>query len=240
VTRAHDAGSRAVVVDVWRFALDTAPTELERLRRTLSADELRRAATFRFACGAERFVAGRGLLRRVLGRLAGQDPAALEIAYGAFGKPHLAGEPSLRFNLAHSDDVALLAVADGADVGIDVEAVAPGRDCLAIARDFFCARELRELVALPTADRAAAFLRCWTRKEAYVKALGDGLQAPLDDFAVSLRPAEPARIVWSRRDAEVLRWTLDDISQVAGDATAAVCVMGGQVRVRTHDGVEPA
>lgn len=229
-------GCESVTLEVWRFSLEVAPRALADLRTTLSDDERERAARFRFRRDAERFVSGRGQLRRILAGLLGEESATLRFAYGGSGKPSVQGQPDLGFNLAHSHTLALLAVARGTDVGVDVESGPPPQSaCEEIAPSFFAPEEAHTLMALPAAQRDAAFLRCWTRKEAYVKALGDGLQIPLQDFAVSLAPEEPARLRWCRRAGERERWTLLDLSHCFEGASAAACVGRPVSRVCLHE-----
>jgi 4'-phosphopantetheinyl transferase len=141
-------------------------------------------------------------------------------------------ETDLAFNLAHSERRAVYAFATGCELGVDVEAVRPVNDAEGIVRRFFSPAECAEWRALARAERDAAFFRCWTRKEAYIKALGDGLMLPLDGFQVSLRPGEPARLIRARGDAEAARrWTLVALTPGAGYAGAlALAESGRQVR----------
>jgi 4'-phosphopantetheinyl transferase len=215
---------QAVDVALWPLELDQPRGELAALRGLLSADELRRAGRYRFSRDASRFVAGRGQLRRILGGLAGLEPASLRVVEGPYGKPALLDDPELEFNLAHADGVGLLATGRGGALGVDVELPRPGFGTDDIARQFFCPEELSELLALGEAEREAAFLRCWTRKEAFVKALGDGLQVPLDAFAVTLGPDVPAELRWCMIEREAGRWEILDVSHVCPAATAALCV----------------
>lgn len=229
------AARNRVALDVWSFGLDPPDGVLTDLSEALSGDELERAESFRFRRDAERFAAGRGRLRRILAGLLDNDPAALRFTYGPAGKPALKGYPKLGFNLAHSGGLALLAVAEGATVGVDVELSPPDRGaCEEISPAYFSAEEVESLAALGGAQREAAFLRCWTRKEAYVKALGDGLQVPLDGFSVSLGPGEPARLRSCRKAGEVERWTLADLSCMTAGATAAVCLDRPILTTRLH------
>jgi len=172
----------------------------------------------------------------------GRDPASLRFAYGEFGKPSLQSEPSVlqdepsvRFNLSHSGELGLLAVAEHAELGVDIESNHARERGEQIARRFFAALEVEALMALPVGERDAGFLRCWTRKEAYVKALGGGLQTPLDGFAVTLGSDEPARLRWCSDPGELQRWTLVDLSDVHDDVTAAACVEAAAARVRVHE-----
>ncbi len=159
-----------------------------------------------------RFVVGRGLLRTLLGRYVGVPGEALELAYGDHGKPFLV-QAGPRFNLSHSGGVALFAFSSSADVGVDVELADRCVDPLKIAGRFFSPAEVGTLRSLPEALRRGAFLTCWTRKEAFIKARGDGLSLPLDSFDVTLAPSEPAaltRTAWSA--AEPAEWELADLS----------------------------
>ena len=153
----------------------------------------------------------------------------LRFAYGPHGKPELAApfdRAGLTFNLAHSSDLALVAVTLGATIGADIERLRPVHDLDGVAEQTFSDRERRTLLALPACDRARAFFRCWTRKEAFVKALGDGLSYPLDSFSVSLRDGDPPRLENIDGDADIaLAWTILDLEPASGYA-AAVAVAG--------------
>jgi 4'-phosphopantetheinyl transferase len=199
---------------------------VDRFFRTLSPDEVERAERFRFERHRRRFVVGRGVLRALLGRYLGVEPARISFGYGARGKPHLSGALSgtgVRFNLAHSHEMALYVVTRGRDVGIDLEHVRPMPDAEDIGARFFSPHEHEILCALPPGQRLGAFFDCWTRKEAYIKATGDGLARPLDEFDVSLAPGEPARLLRVAEDpAEVDRWSLQALSPDAGYAAALV------------------
>jgi 4'-phosphopantetheinyl transferase len=216
------AGRVEVVVS--SFPLDLPAAELARLEAMLSPDERARAARYRHHRDAIRFVAARGGLRERLGALLGSSPSAIRFGYGDHGKPSLPDAPELSFNLAHTDGLALLATTARAALGIDVEALDAGFGGQEIARQFFSSGEVAALLALEPEERDAAFLRCWTRKEAYIKAVGDGLYMPLDAFAVAFGPGEPARLTWCRDAGEVQRWSLHDVSDMVPGYVAAVAV----------------
>lgn len=186
---------------VFSASLDVSQARHRRLRESLSGDERARAERFVFEVHRRRFAAARGLLREVLGRELRIEPAAVRFDYGPRGKPALARdlEAGLRFNVSHAQQRALVAVARGLEVGVDIEAVREGIDHTAIAKRFFSRAECDALLALPEPARADAFFTIWTRKEAYVKLLGGGLLIPLDSFDVSL--GEPARLVRSQETA---------------------------------------
>lgn len=163
-------------VHVWKARLDLDPEELSRLAQTLSTDEQARAARYRFEVHRRRFIAARGCLRRLLAQYLGCQAAAVRFRYGPSGKPAVVSEADLRFNVSHSDDVALYAFAQGREVGIDVERIREARGWERIAGRYFTPGECALLDAVPPALRAAAFFQLWTRKEAYLKARGEGLR----------------------------------------------------------------
>ncbi|HMN30338.1 MAG TPA: 4'-phosphopantetheinyl transferase superfamily protein, partial [Caldilineaceae bacterium] len=159
-------------VHIWSITLDGAPAFLRQLQQTLSADEQERARRFQFAWLRRRFVVARGMLRTLLGCYLEQAPTAVHLVYNQYGKPALGdgeGEESLRFNLSHSGDLALLAFTRQAELGIDLEWIHPDIDYAEIAQRFFSPLEWAALCAVPAPQQLAAFYRCWTRKEAYIK-----------------------------------------------------------------------
>src|ERR1041384_7387282 len=160
-------------VHVWRLALDQPESVLTEFRRALDADEIERAGRFHFEKHQRHFVAGRGGLRYVLSRYLDVKPEELRFSYGAFGKPALIGE-ELRFNMSHSHGLALFAVSGDRELGVDVEHVRADFASEDIARRFFSTVEVAAFNALPKEEQVAAFFRCWTRKEAYIKAIGRG------------------------------------------------------------------
>ena len=183
-------------IHVWQAALDANGQNLGQLESTLSPEEKARADRFHFAKDRNRFLVARGLLRKLLGRYLHQAPADLEFSYEEYGKPFLSGRdaPSaLCFNLSHSSGLIVYAFAKGRNLGIDVEHVHPESAGEDIAKRYFSAREVSDLQALPPEARVEGFFHCWTRKEAYLKATGMGLQIPLDSFSVSLLPGQPAQ-----------------------------------------------
>jgi len=176
----------------------------------LSADEIARADRFVTGTLRSHFAVGRGLTRVILASYTGVAPAEIAFAYGPQGKPSLAHpESRLRFNISHSHGVALFAVTIDRDVGVDVERVRPDISFEAIAEDFFSPEERDVLRAVPGPDKARAFFDCWTRKEAFIKARGDGLSLPLDQFVVSLELDVTQALLatrWDRSEAE--RWAV--------------------------------
>jgi 4'-phosphopantetheinyl transferase len=172
-------------VEVVASRLDLNPGAVDALAGWLHDDECRRAGRFRLARDRRRYVVARGLLRTLLAARLGTHPRSVELCCGAHGKPRLApgsAAGDLRFNVSHTGDFALFAFSRGREVGVDVEAVLPMRDADAVARHFFSRSELRAYRALEPGARQAGFFTCWTRKEAYLKALGGGLPSPLSEF----------------------------------------------------------
>jgi 4'-phosphopantetheinyl transferase len=226
-------------VHVWRAVLDVPEAQVRSLWYTLTADERQRAERYVFEQDRTHFVVARGLLRVLLGGYLRQDPPHLRFTYGPYGKPALAtdtGRASLRFNVSHSHGLALYAITRGREVGVDVERIRPKVVQEKIAERFFSPREVTVLRALPPPLQAPAFFACWTRKEAYIKARGDGLTLPLDQFEVSLAPGEPAallRTAWDPQEAAC--WALQDLAPAPG-YRAAVAVAGHDWRLTCWDG----
>ena len=208
-------------VHVWRIALDQADDRLERFRRTLEPHELERAGRFHFEKHRRHFIVARGFLRSVVARYLEQSPNSLRFVYGAYGKPALASEHGLRFNLSHSNEVALLAVTLEAELGVDVEHMRADFASEDIARRFFSRAEVEAFNALPKEEQVAAFFRCWTRKEAYIKAIGKGLSQALDAFDVTLAPGAAPELTRAEDD-DVSRWLLRDIHVAEGYAGALI------------------
>jgi 4'-phosphopantetheinyl transferase len=156
------------------------------LERLLSPDERERAARFVFERDRRQFVVSRGALRVALGAYLERDPAGIAFSYGGRGKPSIADEHSVEFNVSHSGDVAVLALARGGPVGVDVEDMDRSVEVGALAERFFSREEAAHLRDLPEPHRREAFFRCWTCKEAYIKALGDGMAVALDSFSVNV------------------------------------------------------
>jgi 4'-phosphopantetheinyl transferase len=181
-------------VHCWCASLDVSPETSARLYAALAPDERNRSARFRFARDRRRFVIAHGVLREILGRYLQTRPARIRFVYNAFGKPAVSGEFGSRitFNLSHSAGLVLVAVAAAAEIGVDVEYIRARSDDADIARYFFSAAEVDYLTAVPRHLYAEAFFSCWTKKEAYLKACGEGLTVPLNSFSVcpTTDPAE--------------------------------------------------
>jgi 4'-phosphopantetheinyl transferase len=202
---------------------------------TLSADERARADRFYFQKDRERFIVGRGLLRTILGLYLDTKPEHLRFCYSSYGKPALSkgrGSDTLHFNLSHSDRLALYALTGSREVGVDLERNRPELAVDEIAEHLFSPREVAMLRALPPSMRQEAFINCWTRKEAYIKARGDGLAIPLNEFDVTLVPGEPACLRSTRGDPhEASRWSLQELAPGPG-YVAALAIEGHNWRLR--------
>ena len=196
-------------VHVWRATLDQPPEVMARLLQVLSADEHARAGKFHFDADRNRHIIGRGMSRLLLGHCLGTAANGVRFEYNEFGKPSLQRSGGLRFNISHSGELVLVALARGRTIGIDVERMRKDMAQAEIAERFFSPRECAALAGLPPDMQCDAFFACWTRKEAYLKARGDGLSLPLDQFDVAFMPGEVPRLIETRHDpAEAHRWTI--------------------------------
>lgn len=221
-------------IHIWRVPLNPEGGTFDRLKRYLSPDELSRAARFRFDLHRIQFIVAHGILREILSRYLHISPVDFVFNTSEYGKPSLTehcGGDLVTFNLSHSHELGLVGIASRRSIGVDIEYI---RDDLAdeqVARRFFSAREVDKYLSLPSEERKQAFFACWTRKEAYIKAIGEGLSMPLDRFDVSLAPGEPAEILETRPDpAQALQWMLYALNP-APEYQAAVVVQGRFGRV---------
>ncbi|HET8530890.1 MAG TPA: 4'-phosphopantetheinyl transferase superfamily protein [Methylomirabilota bacterium] len=239
MTAAWPVASRNVVpgpaeARIWSADLEPGAEVAAHMKALLSPDERDRAARFHFRRDAMRWIVARATLREILGVCLDTDPHAVAFAYGEKGKPYLArraGSLDLQFSLAHSAELAMYAVTVGYPVGVDVERLraVPGMD--RIAERTFSPEECAALRALPEALRPAGFFNCWTRKEAYIKAVGLGLSYPLARFSVSLAPGEPAQLRSVEIDpTHVETWTMTALAPRDG-FVGAVVVGARPVRV---------
>ena len=202
-------------VHVWTASLDVGATRRRALGRHLSRDEVDRALRLRSNADRMRFVVARGILRELVGRYLGIEPRCVRFRYGAYGKPAVS-ESTLSINLSRTEDRALFAFARGREIGVDIERVHWDFPCERVAAAFFSAAEVPALRAFPPEERPEAFFRCWTRKEAYLKARGDGLTVDLASFNVSLDECSALLCV----PDEPGRFALYDLDAPAGHAVA--------------------
>jgi 4'-phosphopantetheinyl transferase len=225
-------------IHVWRLPLAQPPAQLAILARTLNQDERARAARFHFERDRTAFTAARGALRTLTGRYTGHPPDELVFGYQDKGKPYLTAPSSdVRFNVSHSGEFALLAFTRGREVGVDVERRRPIDDLLSLANISFSRQEYATFVGLPAHDQPVAFFSCWSRKEAFIKTTGEGV-SQLNDFDVSLRPGEPARLLRVKDvDLAEQRWSLQDLPVITDYAAAIVVerTTSGDLRIECWD-----
>ena len=221
---------------VWLAPLDVPADRVSALRALLNAGELARADRFLQPHHRIHSAVARGCLRSLLGCYLRVAPQSIEFQFNSHGKPSLSGgheHSGLRFNLSHSHGLALLAFARGRDLGVDIEKVRPERPAEPLAERFFAPAEAARLRSLPSAQKPQAFFECWTRKEAYIKARGQGLSLPLDSFQVAFGPGVPPSILGASDDPDATaRWAVFDLQPSAGFAGAIVverppCVLRG-------------
>ena len=195
--------------DIWIADLEVGETLGRLFFSLLSADEIQRAKSFRFDRHRVNFIAARGILRSLIARYLQRSASEVIFQYGPFGKPELLNDPVLRFNISHSDNLAIFAFTRKRAIGVDLEFIRQDIDLQDIAARFLSSNEIRAITALPEKERASAFYNCWVRKEAFIKAVGKGVSFPLDQFEVSLDPNEPARLISiGGNEKDIHKWTL--------------------------------
>jgi 4'-phosphopantetheinyl transferase len=209
---------------VWRASLNLSPALLQQMARTLNANEKERAGKFLIARAREHFVAARGIVRQLLGMYVGLDPDKVEFCYGLHGKPSLSATHSSKvvFSVSHSQGMGLFAVAGSGEVGVDIEEVKADFRGLQIASHFFSEEEIARLAKLPPRLADEAFFECWTGKEAYVKARGQGLSIPLRNFTIGFENGKQLL-----RDEAGTRWSCYALEPAPGFAGAVVAAGEG-------------
>jgi 4'-phosphopantetheinyl transferase len=220
----------ATDLHVWQTSLDQSTESVTHFRAILSADERVRADRFHFDRDRRRYIVARGVLRSIIGRYLDVAPEHVTFDYGPQGKPRLSlgsGQIPLHFNVAHSHELALYAVTPALEVGIDIEyMLRQVADIDQLAARFFSVNENAIYRALPAIDRRVAFFRCWARKEAFIKAIGEGLSHPLDRFDVTLAPDQSAAILTINGESvDPSAWSLFHL-EPAADYIGAVVVQG--------------
>ncbi|HLK18732.1 MAG TPA: 4'-phosphopantetheinyl transferase superfamily protein [Bryobacteraceae bacterium] len=230
--------SRAI--SVWSVRLSATESVNREYRELLSSDEIERADRFVFEHLTRSYELSHGALRLLLARALDCPPREIEFDCGPRGKPFLRENSHLKFNMAHSGDLALYAFLFDIEIGADVEEIRDVPEIEKIAARFFCSEEAKELKQFGSGEEAVqAFFRCWTRKEAYIKAVGDGLFIPLDRFQVSLAADEPARFLHIDNDATAANeWTLHHLDP-APNYVGALAYPGAPRTVHFHELVTP-
>lgn len=229
-------------VQVWLVSVKRPESELRQFHEMLADDERERARRFYFERDRRRFIAARGFLRALLGGYLQQQPASLRFSYNRYGKPALAAGAAatheLTFNLSHSHEFVLYAFSRNRALGVDIEYMRSNVVFEQIVERFFSPQEVKALRRLPVQSRREAFFKGWTRKEAFIKAHGEGLSLPLDHFDVTLTPGEPVELKRFQDDPqELARWSLYGLEAPLGYA-AALAVEGRGLAIhycRLHD-----
>jgi len=199
-------------VQIWPLRLTATESVTRRFAALLTPDESQRAARFHFDHLRTSFILSHGALRIFLGRQLGLEPNQVRFKYGTKGKPDIDPTQRMTFNMSHSGEIALYAFSLDCDIGVDVERMRPVKDLSAIASRFFCPDEAEELMSLDLETREKSFFLCWTRKESFIKALGEGLSVPLDSFRVTLLPGVPAQLTYIRHEnAAAKKWFLHNL-----------------------------
>ncbi len=218
-------------VHIWVTPLDDLMPHLDAMRELLAADESHRADRFHFDLDRQRFIVRRGILRQVLSHYLTIPPRDIRYDLGPHGKPAIAAPRvtnPLQFNTSHARGIAVCAVTAGQAVGVDIEALDPSRADRHVAEQQFAPRELSQLNTLIGEQWTAGFFNCWTRKEAYIKAIGEGLSRPLNSFSVSLLPGEPAALCSCDADPhEPDRWSFNTLD--CGPGFAGCVVVNAQI-----------
>jgi len=212
---------------VWCVSLEADKDSLESFQVCLSEDERNKIKRLRFEKARNNFIAARYYLRFIVAPYLNAKPEDLEFKYGPYGKPLLAGKfesTGTCFNMSHSHGLALYAITSGKAVGVDIEKVRLDLDCIKIAERYFSPQEVEALRKLPKDQQRQGFFNCWTRKEAYLKAKGEGFSSPADQVQVSLAPGEPAALLGHSSDpSEISKWSIEDLDVDRG-YTAALAV----------------
>ncbi len=218
-------------IHMWMASQNQRQAALDNFWKTLSGDERARAERFRFPKDRNQFIVSHGILRQLLGSYLQVAPAEVSYQYSAYGKPFLAEDfysSHLRFNLSHSGETMLLGFTRGRELGVDIERIRQDFATLEIARAYFSPQENFILQALPKPLQPEAFFNCWTRKEAFIKAIGEGVSCPLDRFDVTLAPGEPAKLLATRlTDHPVSKWSMVNL-EIGPDYKAAVVTERGE------------
>jgi 4'-phosphopantetheinyl transferase len=211
---------------VWRASLDQPANVIAKLTPILSQDERQRAMRYYRPADRDRFIAGRGILRKIISAYLAHAPDEVQFVCNEYGKPFISDDQNrgtLTFNVSHSNSMALYAVTRGRRVGVDIEHMREDFATLEVAERFFSKDEFEALKAAPSDQRTKAFFNCWSRKEAYIKAIGMGVSYPLDGFTVSLASdVAPALLKVDADATEVSRWKLYELDVGEGYVAALI------------------
>jgi 4'-phosphopantetheinyl transferase len=223
-------------VHIWQVSLDVADGHWQVLMSLLPDDEQAKASRFHFVKHRRRHTVSRAALRTLLGQYLKLPPPAIEFTYNAHGKPRLADERlRIKFNVSHTEEIMLVAFAIDSEVGVDIESVLRDVDYVDIGKRWFSPLESRTLLSMPENQRIDAFFRAWSRKEAYIKARGEGMSHPLCQFTVTMDELEPRLIEHQDDPRETSRWRFIDID-VAQNYQATVVVESSDWKVNYYRG----
>jgi 4'-phosphopantetheinyl transferase len=222
-------------VHIWRAVLDLPSNNVRKLKESLSIDERMKAEHFRFERDRSRFITARGILRLILGCYLSVEPSAIRFCYKKNGKPRLQNrfaKTGIQFNLSHSEGLALYVFARDHEVGVDIERIRDFPETEQMVEQFFSAREIVVFRTLSGSKKQETFFSWWTRKEAFVKATGDGLSYPIDTFDASAVPGKSIELFRILGDAEeASEWSIGDV-RPAEEFAGAVAVEGGNWEVQ--------
>jgi len=225
-------------VHVWLASLNARDSDIRKRRHTLSLEENARAERFKFEEDRFRYIVRHRALRSILSLYTNIPPKQLKFFDGSHGKPEVtlsSDQSALQFNLSRSRDIALIAVSRGRQIGVDVEYIQKNFEWNEIVERFFSPREITTIRAFPPKLRLEAFFRCWTRKEAYIKARGQGLSIPLNQFDISVVPGEPPRLAFPNNDApDNTEWFFQELVPCT-DYVAALAVEGDNCGLKTWE-----
>jgi len=208
------------IVHLWQRSLRATEASIQACHDLLLPEEREKASRYRVERPRGDYILTRGTLRSLLAKYLHTTPREITFQYTEYGKPYLANS-GLHFNVSHTEGLALLAFVWKRSIGVDVERVRPQTDAKTLAERFFSLHERRNLRDLTGDELHDAFFRCWTRKEAYIKAVGEGLSLPLHQFDVSIEPNPAEALIATRPDAiEANRWTIRNVPVATGYAAA--------------------
>lgn len=200
-------------IHAWHLNIKDHLDRLETYKGLLDKEEKEKAHRFRFDKDYNCSIIARGVLRILLGDYLQRPPAKITFAYGASGKPEIDGDTTIKFNISHARDAIVFGFVHNDAIGVDIEFMDEKIDTMQIAKHFFSKEEIAALHAQPENKRVEAFYNCWTRKEAFIKAVGEGLSFPLDQFVVSLKPAIKAQLLETKWDQEEKKkWMLESFT----------------------------
>lgn len=202
-------------IHIYQSYINKPPSETDNFRNILSQDELQKADRYKFDSDRNNYITCRAILRNILSQYTDFSPEDINFSYTDKGKPYLKNN-EINFNVAHSNNYAVYALIKEKEVGIDLEFLREIPDALKIASRYFSSSEITDLKKISDAKLDRAFLNCWTRKEAFIKATGDGLSYPLSDFSVSLDSDLPEILLIKKKPNEIKKWSLYDVEVEAG------------------------